>query len=110
MDEPLSLLPEGTFAAQFGVDSYTNAFVPSGLNTGAESFLDVLKYGVGRIADYKIATVTPQNTGAQMAPARGVAFANTSTAATAAAAGSQLAGMLPMLAVVGLVLLIATRR
>lgn len=107
MDEPLSLLPEGTFSAQFGAQNYSNAFVPDALNSGAESFLDVLKYGVGRIADYKIATVTPQNTGNVIAgPGRAVA----TTAATAAAATNQLAGMLPMLAVVGLVLLVAMKR
>lgn len=63
---------------------YGDAFSPQALNPGAESFGDVLRYGLGRWADYKIATVTPQNTNPTIGPS-GLPVRGT-TAATAPAA------------------------
>ena len=50
-------------------DYYKN-FQPANISPGASSWADVLKYGIGRIADYKTATLSPQNTPATYQPYR----------------------------------------
>lgn len=76
---------------------YGDAFTPQALNPGADSFGDVLRFGLGRWADYKIATVAPQNTtpyiGPSTLPVRGT------TNATAPA--SLVAGVPSWLLLVG---------
>lgn len=49
------------------VNSYGAAFQPSSVTAGAGSWLDVLKYGIGRVADYKVATLAVQNKEQQVA-------------------------------------------
>ncbi len=41
---------------------YSRNFTPGAVTPGATSWLDVLKYGIGRAADYKTASLAAQNT------------------------------------------------
>lgn len=43
-------------------DHYSSNFNPGNLNAGANSAMDLLKFGIGRVADYKTAKLTAQNT------------------------------------------------
>lgn len=47
---------------------YANNFAPGNFTQGASSFMDVLKFGIGRVADYKTASLTAQNAQPQYAP------------------------------------------
>lgn len=40
---------------------YASNFAPGNLTPGATNWLDVLKYGFGRVADYKTASLQAQN-------------------------------------------------
>ncbi len=44
------------------LSDYSSNFAPSNLASGASSMMDVLKYGFGRIVDYKTASLNAQNT------------------------------------------------
>lgn len=48
--------------------NYAASVTPAQVTPGATSWADVLKYGVSRWADYKIATIAPQNTTPAIAP------------------------------------------
>lgn len=114
MDELTLNVPFGgdTAAGGFSLGGYGDAFQPAGVNTGASSWTDVLKYGIGRIADYKIATVTPQNPAVLIGPnGRPLVAGNPAALAAAhqqvaAANAASMGGMLPLLLVAGLVLLL----
>lgn len=43
------------------LSDYASNFSPSNLSPGATNFADVLKYGFGRIIDYKTASLASQN-------------------------------------------------
>ncbi len=50
------------------LSDYSSNIIPGNATSGASSWADVLKYGFGRVVDYKIATLTPQNTQPTYAP------------------------------------------
>lgn len=45
--------------------NYADNFAPENLSPGATSMLDVLKYGFGRVVDYKTASMQAQNNNPQ---------------------------------------------
>lgn len=47
--------------------SYGSAFTPSEVTPGATSWLDVVKYGIGRVADYKVGTLAVQSKAQELA-------------------------------------------
>ncbi|MBN9407625.1 MAG: hypothetical protein J0H69_00620 [Burkholderiales bacterium] len=47
---------------------YWQNFQPSNVSSGASSWMDVLKFGIGRVADYKTASMAAQNTPATYVP------------------------------------------
>lgn len=76
-------------------------FDPSGITPGAQSWTDIFKYGIGRLADYKIASLQAQQQGAQVAPTQSPIAGQTGSLAQSAQ-GASMNGML-LLAVIGLV-------
>lgn len=52
------------------ISDYSNNFQPHAVTPGASSWADVLKFGIGRYADYKVASLAPQNTAPTYAPQR----------------------------------------
>lgn len=44
------------------LSDYGSNFTPQAMNSGARDWLDVLKYGIGRVADYATVVHAPQNT------------------------------------------------
>lgn len=88
--------------------TYGSAFEPEAANTGASTWADVLKLGINRVADYKIATVAPQNVQGRIAADGRIVPANynRATTTTEQAGGPSLAGLLPLLLVGGLVALL----
>ncbi len=49
------------------LSDYSSNFNPGNLSGGASSMLDVLKYGFGRVVDYKTASMQAANTAANYA-------------------------------------------
>jgi hypothetical protein len=68
--------------------SYSSAFTPAGVQPKADGWLDVLRFGLGRLADYKIATVTPQNVRPTIGPASGQVASPAGTVQAVAASSS----------------------
>lgn len=54
--------PDGYMLSDYGSN-----FTPGAVSSGAGSWLDVLKFGIGRVADYRTAVDAPQNTPARYA-------------------------------------------
>lgn len=82
---------------------YSDHFDPSALTPGAGSWTDVLKEGISRFADYKIATIQPQaQTSSQAATQRGIP---TTTGSVAGSQGGLSLTTLVLLAGLGFLLL-----
>lgn len=47
--------------AGYMLSDYGSNFTPSAVNPQATSWMDVLKYGIGRVADYQTTAVVAQN-------------------------------------------------
>ena len=59
------------------ISQYSSNITPGNVSAGASSWSDVLKFGIGRIADYKVATLQAQNMQPQYAPQTLTASGNT---------------------------------
>lgn len=49
------------------ISDYGSNFSPGNLSPGATSMLDVMRYGFGRVVDYKVASLQAQNANPQYA-------------------------------------------
>ena len=87
--------------------SYASQFAPDSVTPGASSFLDVLKFGISRYADYQTGKLAIQNTAPSLATPTQAIAVPTGTAADSRMGGGGIS--LGMLLLIGVGLYVALR-